>query len=282
VLVQTVSPIAARAQEPAAAGEAAALQQLLDEQLRRIEALEARLAQLQKEVNDIRGPQFPGTPVPEHPLDEPFGHADDGLPPTNPDDESPNVDLPRAVNVDSYGSLRALAAADTDGHLEVLNNSSRLGIRGETRLFGDDFMGFRRYEMGINMVANDRAILLTSGDQNVSWSRTVIATHARALVDLLRAAWREYQRDYAKYFAGAMVCYAIVSLVPVLLLVVATLGLLLRVSAVAEAAEQRVLLTVRASARDESQYPRTSRASSRAMPRSVTAVRTAQSAGSSS
>ena len=58
---------------------------------------------------------------------------------------------------------------------------------------------------------------------------------------LLRAAWREYERDYAKYFAGAMVYYAIVSLVPLLLLVLATLGLLLRFSDAASAAEQRIL-----------------------------------------
>ena len=58
---------------------------------------------------------------------------------------------------------------------------------------------------------------------------------------VLRAAWREYERDYAKYFAGAMVYYAIVSLVPLLLLVLATLGLLLRFSEAASAAEQHIL-----------------------------------------
>jgi membrane protein len=65
--------------------------------------------------------------------------------------------------------------------------------------------------------------------------------HGRALMRLLRAAWREYERDYAKYFAGAMVYYAIVSLVPLLLLVLATLGLLLRFSDAASAAEQQIL-----------------------------------------
>ncbi len=64
---------------------------------------------------------------------------------------------------------------------------------------------------------------------------------------LLRDAWREYERDYAKYFAGAMVYYALVSLIPVLLLVLATLGLLLRVSEVAVAVERQVLETVQAS-----------------------------------
>jgi membrane protein len=71
-----------------------------------------------------------------------------------------------------------------------------------------------------------------------------IAHHGRALMTLLRAAWREYERDYAKYFAGAMVYYAIVSIVPLLLLVLATLGLLLRFSAAASAAEQRILQAV--------------------------------------
>jgi membrane protein len=71
--------------------------------------------------------------------------------------------------------------------------------------------------------------------------------HSRALISLLRTAWQEYQRDYAKYFALAMVYYALVSLVPLLLLVLATLGLLLRVSTAAAAAEQRVLHTVQAS-----------------------------------
>jgi membrane protein len=75
----------------------------------------------------------------------------------------------------------------------------------------------------------------------------VIVTRARALVRVLRVAWREYQRDYANYFALAMVYYALVSLVPLLLLVLATLGLLLRVSSAAATAEDRILLTVQAS-----------------------------------
>src|SRR5262245_43872675 len=63
---------------------------------------------------------------------------------------------------------------------------------------------------------------------------------------LLRAAWREYERDYARYFAGAMVYYALVSLIPILLLILATLGLLLRASAAAATAEQQVLQAVEA------------------------------------
>jgi membrane protein len=68
-----------------------------------------------------------------------------------------------------------------------------------------------------------------------------------ALIRLLGAAWQEYQRDYAKYFALAMVYYALASLVPLLLLVLATLGLLLRVSTAAATGEQQVLHAVQAS-----------------------------------
>jgi membrane protein len=77
-----------------------------------------------------------------------------------------------------------------------------------------------------------------------SVSSRPIAQHGRALITLLRAAWREYERDYAKYFAGAMVYYALVSIVPLLLLVLATLGLLLRFSDAASVAEQRILEAV--------------------------------------
>ena len=40
---------------------------------------------------------------------------------------------------------------------------------------------------------------------------------------LLRTAWQEYERDHARYFAGAMVYYALVSLLPLLLLLLAAL-----------------------------------------------------------
>ena len=59
--------------------------------------------------------------------------------------------------------------------------------------------------------------------------------------------WSEYERDYARYFAAAMVYYALVSLVPLLLLLLGALGLLLRFSEVAASAEQDVLRTVEAS-----------------------------------
>src|SRR5262245_28348224 len=74
----------------------------------------------------------------------------------------------------------------------------------------------------------------------------LLSPNPGALVRLLRAAWHEYQRDYAKYFALAIVYYALAALVPLILLVLATLGLLLRVSAVVAATEQRVLQAVQA------------------------------------
>ncbi|HWZ91254.1 MAG TPA: porin, partial [Polyangiaceae bacterium] len=158
-------PSATRAQAPAAAQQST-LQQVVDEQLRRIEALEAQLTQLRQEVNAIRAlaPAPPPPPIDEtHELHEPFVHAADGNPPTDPDSASPTADLPRALNIDSYGSLRAMALWDVKGHAEVSNNSSRIGIRGEKPLFGS-FQAFGRYETGINLVANDRTILLTGGD----------------------------------------------------------------------------------------------------------------------
>ena len=62
-----------------------------------------------------------------------------------------------------------------------------------------------------------------------------------AVVDLLRAAWVEYERDHARYLAVAMIYYALVSLVPLLLLLLAALGLLLRFSAAAADVRQQML-----------------------------------------
>jgi membrane protein len=74
------------------------------------------------------------------------------------------------------------------------------------------------------------------------------ATRAgRRFVDLLRAAGIAYERDRARYLAVAMIYYAIVSLIPLLLLLLATLGLLLRFSTVAADTRQRMLLGVEAS-----------------------------------
>jgi membrane protein len=66
----------------------------------------------------------------------------------------------------------------------------------------------------------------------------------RTLVTLLWAAYGEYQRDYARYFASAMVYYSLISLVPVLLLLLATLGLALRFTDLAATAAQDILQRV--------------------------------------
>ena len=57
-----------------------------------------------------------------------------------------------------------------------------------------------------------------------------ILSRGRALLRLLNATWREYESDYARYFASAMVYYALISLGPLLLLLVGALGLLMRLS----------------------------------------------------
>ena len=64
---------------------------------------------------------------------------------------------------------------------------------------------------------------------------------------MLRSAWIEYERDRARYLAVAMIYYALVSLVPLLLLLLAALGLLLRFSAIAADAQQQLLLGLDAS-----------------------------------
>ncbi len=172
-LLTTLFSTAVSAQEPTTAQQTTALQQVVNDQLRRIEALEARLAELQQQMEALRKPPpvtATALPAPstesasdEPPMEVPYEHAFSGEPPENPDGEGPAADLPRALNVDSYGSLRVLMLVDTDGHSEVTNNASRLGLRGEKPLIGR-LVAFGRYEMGVNMVANDRAILLTGGD----------------------------------------------------------------------------------------------------------------------
>lgn len=64
------------------------------------------------------------------------------------------------------------------------------------------------------------------------------------LLRLLRTAWRQYERDYARYYAAALIYYALVSLVPLLLLILATLGLVLQFSESAATAEAHLLETV--------------------------------------
>jgi membrane protein len=73
------------------------------------------------------------------------------------------------------------------------------------------------------------------------------AAHRRGtILQLLRNVWSEYQKDYARYFAAAMVYYALLSMVPLILLLLSTLGLLLRFSDVAVAVEQDVLRAIEA------------------------------------
>jgi membrane protein len=68
--------------------------------------------------------------------------------------------------------------------------------------------------------------------------------YGHSLVNLLRTAWVEYENDRALYFAAAMIYYALVSLVPFLLLLTAALGLLLRFSSIALEAQEKLLIRV--------------------------------------
>lgn len=64
------------------------------------------------------------------------------------------------------------------------------------------------------------------------------------MTSLLRAAWEEYERDRARYFAAAMVYFALMSLVPLLLLLLAAIGWSLRFSNAAADMEGHVLTIV--------------------------------------
>lgn len=66
----------------------------------------------------------------------------------------------------------------------------------------------------------------------------------RTVVALLKQVWSEYQRDYAGYFAAAMVYYALVSMIPLLLLLLSALGLLPRFFDVGARLEQDALRTI--------------------------------------
>lgn len=68
--------------------------------------------------------------------------------------------------------------------------------------------------------------------------------YGRSLVKLLRTAWFEYENDRAPYFAAAMIYYALVSMIPIFLLLTAALGLLLRFSPIALDAQQNFLTRV--------------------------------------
>ena len=71
-----------------------------------------------------------------------------------------------------------------------------------------------------------------------------IAGKVRAITGLLHDAWIEYQRDRARYLAVAIIYYAAICLVPMLLLLLATLGLLLRYSTTAVELERQMLMTI--------------------------------------
>jgi YihY family inner membrane protein len=58
---------------------------------------------------------------------------------------------------------------------------------------------------------------------------------------LLREAWIEYERDHANYLAKAIIYYAGLSLIPLLLLLLSTVGLLLRFKPIAAELEERTL-----------------------------------------
>src|SRR5262245_10160257 len=70
--------------------------------------------------------------------------------------------------------------------------------------------------------------------------------YVHSLVTLLRTAWVEYENDRANYFAAAMIYYALVSMVPILLLLTAALGLLLRFSPIALEVQQNLLIRIEA------------------------------------
>jgi len=171
VLVHTSFPTPARAQDAGDAQQQASLARLVNDQVRRIEALERQLAELQRALKVLSAqpngdpPQPDAVMAPEDEHQQPFEHAAGGSAPEDADPESPAGDLPRAQPLDAYGSLRVAAAWDTKGHREIRNNATRLGLRGEKALTSW-LTAFARVEVGVNMVANDRVILVT-GDPGV-------------------------------------------------------------------------------------------------------------------
>jgi predicted porin len=169
LVLASVLATPARAQEAAPAGQEA-LARLVAEQMRRIEALEARLASLQAEVGTLKRPQPAALAEPAGPTAPAeaaaeaardavvVDHAVGGEPPREADPEAPNADLPRSRPVDGYGSLRVAALLDADDNRDIRDNSSRIGLRGE-RAFTDWLTVFGRLEYGTNIVSNDRAII---------------------------------------------------------------------------------------------------------------------------
>lgn len=180
VLASLVCPAAAGAQAASDAPTQAQLARLVAEQMKRIEALEARLAEVQQEMRALGGQPRAGAQAaapPEPPLspeveaeveeiEQTYAHpVDGGVPGDLTLDVGPSADLPRARPIDAYGSLRVATVWDFDGNHEIRNNASRVGVRGEKPIF-DWLTGFARLELGVNLVANDRAII-TGGDPGV-------------------------------------------------------------------------------------------------------------------
>ena len=65
--------------------------------------------------------------------------------------------------------------------------------------------------------------------------------HLQNFLRLLQEAWTEYERDRANYLATAMIYYALISLVPLLVVLLSALGLLLTYSTIAAELQQRML-----------------------------------------
>lgn len=165
VLVVSLFPTAARAQQPSVA-TTDPLQRLVADQDRRLKALEAQVAALQATLQQLRG-QAGLAPVdlpavaPQATDEAPaVAHAVSGESTAQDDPHAPEADLPVARPIQAYGSLRLASVINTDGVGDIRNNSSRVGLRGEKAL-GAGVTAFARLEVGVNLVANDRTILET-------------------------------------------------------------------------------------------------------------------------
>jgi membrane protein len=73
-----------------------------------------------------------------------------------------------------------------------------------------------------------------------------VKRYGRSFVNLLWAAWIEYQRDRANYLGVAMIYYAMISLVPLLSLALSALGLLLRFSTTTAEFQEKTMATLEA------------------------------------
>ena len=76
-------------------------------------------------------------------------------------------------------------------------------------------------------------------------------TRGPTSISVLRDAWIEFERDRAHYLAMAIIYYASITFVPILLLLLSTLGLVLRFSATAADIERRMLRAIEAQAGEQ-------------------------------